>query len=416
MIATYRTQPHSPGANRALFRLYAFSLATVLTLGGPLAGGSANAASEPFMATPATGVAALVQLPRLQLSPRQPTDQDPIDFRVLLGEGVPCDTTAAAITLRGQTIVIDAVVNRYQGICILLAVPLFTTPRLDHLPEGHYIVEVYRTERPEPQRRELWVTAEFDVVGLPTIAESEPNNSLAQANEIIPNANITGTFDQPGDTDLFRVEAGWGERLTIDVEAERLDPPSSADPTLKVFGPDGILIAANDHLGDSLDPLLDVPILLGRSGPHWVQVRDQRGVSGPEARYRVAIRVTQGNPEREPNDEFMSATPLPEEPPSFGDLNRAGDVDTFSFSAEQGQLIEIDVDARSLRRPSDASIILTLFDESERPLAESRSSEESPDPHLRLKAPAEGVYFVRLRNTLVGSSTNFRYDVTLRLN
>lgn len=409
-------QIQTPRASLRLFVWSALSLIVVLTLGGPLVGSQTNAVPGSRRATIAAGKAVLDEFPRLRISPRQPVEQDPIDFRVFLGMGVPCDTTASAITLRGTTIVIDAVVNRYQGICIFLAVPLFATPRVDHLPEGHYVVEVYRTERPEPQRRELWATAEFDVVRRPTIAESEPNDHLAQANEIIPNASIIGIFDQPGDIDLFRVEAEWSERLTIDVEAERLDPPSSADPVLTVFGPDAISVAMNDNLGSSLDPLLDVPVLLGRNGPYWVQVRDPRGVGGPQARYRITIRVTQGQPEREPNDEFTDATPMEGELTAFGDLNRTGDADTFRFYAEQEQMVRIDVGARSLRRPSDALIWLMLFDESERLLAESRPSEASPDPHLRLRAPAAGVYFIRLRNTLADSGTNFRYDVTLRLN
>jgi hypothetical protein len=406
MKATNRDGLRVPKAGRVICRWWVVSLAGFVVLSGSFVAGRAGATSQ-------------AEIPRLVITPRQPTEQDPIYFHIFLGGGVPCDTAAANFLPRvRQTIAIDAVVNRFQGICIQSVGALLTTQRLDRLPAGHYVVEVYRTEHPRPGQRELWARAEFDVVKDRTMLESEPNNLPSQANEAIPNMSIVGSFDQPGDSDLFRVDATGGERLNIDVAAERLDPPSLADPIVTVFDPAGNPIAVSDNLGRSLDPLLDVPVPHWQNGAYRVEIRDQRG-GGPEARYRITIRATRASPEREPNDSFegtdfiyFTSDPAPT---IFGDLNLANDVDFFGFRAEKDQLIEIDVDARSLRRPSDASIILTLFDENERVLAESRGSEESPDPLLRFQAPSSGEFYFRLRNAVTASSTNFRYDVTVRV-
>jgi hypothetical protein len=337
-------------------------------------------------------------------------------FRTVLKEGSPCVDTTATVTLVGQTVVIDAVVKPYDTPCIYIAVPVLNISCIDSLPEGHYAVEVYRTEQPGPPPRELWATGEFDVAPTPTINETEPNNSFDRATAALPNTSISGQFDHPLDFDLFRVDAEVGERLTIDVEAERLDPPSSADPMVSVSNEQKTL-GGRDNFGDSLDPLYD--FFTGVGGSFWVRVHDRRGTSGPHARYRLNIRAAHALPESEPNNAFRQANAFRylfwQAPTVFGDLNRDGDVDVFEFYGEKDQLIEIDVDARSLRRPSGASVIITLFDHEGQVLAEARGSEASPDPVLRFRAPSKGAFFFSLRNAVDGSSTNFRYDATLRL-
>jgi hypothetical protein len=70
------------------------------------------------------------------------------------------------------------------------------------------------------------------VVGdLPEIVEEEPNNSLAQAEEVSFPVTINGHISggaKPGeasDEDYFRFHAGKGQRLTMDVEAARVGSP-----------------------------------------------------------------------------------------------------------------------------------------------------------------------------------------------
>jgi hypothetical protein len=390
------------------------SFVAFMVLGMSLVGRPMPTTTQPVSATSTAGASSAAQFPRLAITPRRPTENDPIVLRTFFGEAVPCDTVTTSVARTETTITVEAIVNRYQGACILTAVPLFGTSHLEPLPEGHYVVEVYRTEQPSPNQRQLWATGEFDVVKDPTFIESEPNHSQFLANEVIPNVEITGIFDEPNDRDLYRVEAEWGERLTIDVEAERLNPPSSADPVISVLDARGVTRAINDNLGASLDPLLDIPV--DGSGTYWVTVRDRRGVSGPEARYRLHITATRAFSEREPNGSFRRPNYFWLEPTIFGDLNTARDVDIFRFWAQEGEMIELNVDARSLPRPSDASVIITLFDEHERVIMESRGDNQSPDPWLRLRAPYSGEYYFRLRNAVIGSSTNFRYDVTLRIN
>src|SRR3984885_13802798 len=82
------------------------------------------------------------------------------------------------------------------------------------------------------------------VVGdLPEIVEQEPNNSLAQAEEVSFPVTINGHISggaKPGeasDEDYFRFHAGKGQRLTIDVEAARVGSP--LDSVIEVLDAQG---------------------------------------------------------------------------------------------------------------------------------------------------------------------------------
>ena len=82
------------------------------------------------------------------------------------------------------------------------------------------------------------------VVGdLPEIVEQEPNNSLAQAEEVSVPVTINGHISggaKPGeasDEDYFRFHAAKGQQLTIDVEAARVGSP--LDSVIEVLDAQG---------------------------------------------------------------------------------------------------------------------------------------------------------------------------------
>jgi hypothetical protein len=82
------------------------------------------------------------------------------------------------------------------------------------------------------------------VVGdLPEIVEQEPNNSLAQAEDVSFPVTINGHISggaKPGeasDEDYFRFHAGKGQQLTIDVEAARVGSP--LDSVIEVLDAQG---------------------------------------------------------------------------------------------------------------------------------------------------------------------------------
>ncbi len=104
--------------------------------------------------------------------------------------------------------------------------------------------------------------------GLTDIAEKEPNNDAAQAQEIAVNSAVNGMFDGNGE-DLFRFTAAKGQRVVIDCQAGKLDSP--LDPTLTLATADGRPLAASgDYNGR--DPLID--FIAPADGDYLITVYD----------------------------------------------------------------------------------------------------------------------------------------------
>ena len=71
-----------------------------------------------------------------------------------------------------------------------------------------------------------------------------PNSHVNVPNSSLPSATITGTVAASGDKDFFSITLQAGELLILDV-----DGTDTLDAELRVFGPDGTLIALNDDPG-----------------------------------------------------------------------------------------------------------------------------------------------------------------------
>jgi hypothetical protein len=122
-----------------------------------------------------------------------------------------------------------------------------------------------------------------------TIAESEPNNSFAEANMIAPDVIISGVLNPVGDEDFFVVNAGTGQILRVEVAAQMLNPPSPADTLVSVLDASGNVIAENDDFAGSTDSALQVTIPKG--GQYIIRIRDIAGRGGSSFLYRATVRL-----------------------------------------------------------------------------------------------------------------------------
>jgi hypothetical protein len=122
-----------------------------------------------------------------------------------------------------------------------------------------------------------------------TIAESEPNNSFAEANMIAPDVIISGVLNPVGDEDFFVVNAGTGQILRVEVAAQMLNPPSPADTLVSVLDASGNVIAENDDFAGSTDSALQVTIPKG--GQYIIRIRDIAGRGGTSFLYRATVRL-----------------------------------------------------------------------------------------------------------------------------
>ena len=125
----------------------------------------------------------------------------------------------------------------------------------------------------------VWVGAE------PEEVEKEPNDDLAQANEVSAPVTVNATLGREGDVDTYRVSARAGRDLVVSIVAAPLG--SMTDTTVSVLSPDGHVLASNDDFRDSKDSL--VVYRPAADGPLIVRVTDRNAAGGWRQFYRVSI-------------------------------------------------------------------------------------------------------------------------------
>lgn len=310
----------------------------------------------------------------------------------------------------------------------------------------------------------------FRVGALPNVLEVEPNSDFKQPQVVPNNVTVEGII-QNEDVDYFVVEAKKGDRITAEIEGIRLgdtlfDPYvailnearfelSTSDDAALVWQ-DGIasIIAPADgkyivqiressyggngscfyrcHIGSFPRPLAIVPAG-GKPGQHIavkflgdvsgefvrefdlppkadpefsVFAQDDKGISPSGNRFRVVD--LENSIEQEPNETITQATKAAAPVAFNGVLSSKADVDFFGFTAKQGQTLDIHVWARRLR--SELDPVLILYNAQGGAIA-SNDDNGGPDSFIRFGVPADGEYFLEVRDHLKRGGDAFHYRI-----
>jgi hypothetical protein len=124
----------------------------------------------------------------------------------------------------------------------------------------------------------------FAVGDRPETGEVEPNNTPEKAGAIAINTVIHGEINGGADVDCFSFEGKGGQRLFLDLNAERIE--SRLDATIRILRPSGTELAeSRDFFG--LDPFLDVT--LPTDGRYVIKVHDAIYSGSPDHFYRLTI-------------------------------------------------------------------------------------------------------------------------------
>jgi len=133
----------------------------------------------------------------------------------------------------------------------------------------------------------------FEFSTLEEVREQEPNPDPESAQPLALSRIVNGRIDEPGDQDVFRIEARPGALLVAEVTARRLGSP--LDSVLRLTDGQGVEIAVNDdhddrgaglitHQADSL-----LTATLENGGAYFLTVRDAQAKGGPEYAYRLRV-------------------------------------------------------------------------------------------------------------------------------
>jgi Bacterial pre-peptidase C-terminal domain len=315
----------------------------------------------------------------------------------------------------------------------------------------------------------------INVGNLAEVAEKEPNTAFDLAQPIPLNVTVTGVV-QTEDIDHFAVELKKGDRLNVELEGLRLGANTFFDPTLSIRTADGLEVAKSDDAAlVSQDCLCS--LIAPQDGKYIIQVRDVAFGGNGNCGYRLhvgtfprptaafppggrpgekltvrwigdpagdfsqeitlptggkneaafvardlhgeapspnVLRVSdlQATNEHEPNDEVKTATSATAAPLAMnGIMEKPGDVDFFKFTAKKGQQLDVKVYARKpFRSPLDAMLIVH---NAQGGAIANNDDTGGPDSFARLTIPADGDYFVSIRDQLKNGGADYVYRVEI---
>ncbi len=202
----------------------------------------------------------------------------------------------------------------------------------------------------------------FQVANAPTVQsfgtgggdinEIEPNHIIAQGVSLP--VNIFGRINFDSDIDYFALQGKAGQQIVIEPFATRLSN-SDLVADIVLFNSSGQQIR-RDFGDDRDDPLITYTPL--NDEVFIVGIADVDDIGGLS--YNYVLNITRGIDvnESEPND--RTAQGLPSLPVTvFGDISQRDDVDFYSFIAEAGQTLIVDVDAEVFGSRLDPEMNLT---------------------------------------------------------
>ena len=276
--------------------------------------------------------------------------------------------------------------------------------------------------------------------------------------------------------DHFEVDAKKGQRITAEVVGARLQTQNIYDPAVTIAKADGTLLANVDDCAFSRqDPVAS--IIAPEDGKYIVTIKDATNSGPGECHYlmsigsfarplsvyplggkageqlkvqllgdpagpiektitlpaeptdRFAVFTEQDQPaptpniirvssfdsvnEVEPNNDIAHATTAPPTLPiAFnGIIQEKGDIDFFKFTAKKGQAYDLNVYARQLRSPLDS--VLTIYDAKGNRIQQN-DDDGQPDSHLRWNAPADGDFYLSVKDQLDRGGPLFTYRVEVK--
>jgi hypothetical protein len=256
----------------------------------------------------------------------------------------------------------------------------------------------------------------FVVGTLPEIVEDEVEGEPVPVSVAAP-VTINGRIFPHEDVDIWAVKLRKGETLTARVDAARIGSPLEAK--LDVRDPAGKPVS-EAFASPGKDPVLR--FTAPTEGVYNVSITDARADGGPAFVYRLSLTTgtdssTDAAPESARTDVRETDAPDPIRGnylavPAVGAgcITSPGEVDRWGFSAQRGELFDIEL--RPTPHESRLLGVLIVTDSAGKELARAEPG-TAPNiyPAIRLTAASDGLFFVtvqdRFRNR-GGAEFNYR--------
>ena len=218
----------------------------------------------------------------------------------------------------------------------------------------------------------------------------------------------------PHDSDGFRFEASAGTIVALRVEIEMSNREVIFWVTqLSLLDASGETLVSTRGNPNGLKVQID-GFLIPADGAYCVDVAGFIG-GAVGSSYTYTLTLSEGElPEDDHEDLKGTPTPLTVDVPVEGALSFAGDADAFQFIATAGQIITLAVNGQ----PAGPffRFVLTLYNSDLQILMEVPLFVAGPDSMLEgFEIPADGIYYVEIRDIAEGSGANLTYTLTLTI-
>ena len=316
---------------------------------------------------------------------------------------------------------------------------------------------------------------QFFVGIYPAVAEKEPNDTMATAQAVQLNQTVEGII-QAEDVDYFKVPMKKGQRLSVEIEGLRLgygvfDPYIAIvdkDRFEKAFSDDTILHRQDGYCSYVADYDGDYYVMVRESAykgsanahyrlhigsfqrpdvvyPGGGRLGSKLKVTFLDGKESFSEEVTlpttenpefqlfaksqdpapSGNPFRlskiensfevEPNDTREQATVVPPADAYAlnGVIEKPGDVDYFKVTLKKGQVLEGHCYAQALGSPLDPMVRMTSSTGAELISNDDGGGMYRLDSKFKVTVPADGDYYVRIKDHLDRGAPNFVYRLEL---
>ena len=229
----------------------------------------------------------------------------------------------------------------------------------------------------------------------------EHGNARAVATEIEAEESIAGAVEYEDDIDFFRFTAQAGQLYQIDVTLGTLD-----DSYVALLDADGWTEVENDDYGDSYASR--IVWAAPESGDYFIEVGAAWGSETGTGDYTLTLALSDIQDDHANGTNGATAIQVGQS--AAGKLDYRDDVDLFSFTAQAGQLYQIDVALGTL----DGSVV-ALLDADGWTEVENDDYGDSYASRIVWAAPESGDYFIEVGAAWGSETGTGDYTLTLAL-
>ena len=281
----------------------------------------------------------------------------------------------------------------------------------ENAPAGPCLIRLFNEEGASPAK--TFVIGSRDEI-------SEDKNDLLREPQVLEKLPIliNAKLEKNDDVDFYRFTAKKGQTIVAKIDCYSLG--SLADPFLHLLDPIGREIAFGS-VSHNLDPVLVHQF--ERDGEFLIQVAaighkaasNVNFAGGEAVTYRLDLAFDEPLPAFDfpkPTIRESADTPKLDIPSRIqGRLAKSGEIDRFTFTAEKGDKLFLQVDAHKRHTPVDAVMRVIRPDERDYKVIDDLKT--NLDPELLMTAPLDGDYVVEIKDRFSRGGPRFEYQLLI---